>query len=82
MKRIIFFCRDKVHKSDPEVNIFFSSDFRGRIFFSRLIQDFFFVDKNKTIFIHSNRWITSNTNIAKNIKGEFANKLTTPKLIT
>ena len=42
---------------------------------------FIYFDKNKTIFIHSNRYITSDTNIAKNVKGESANKLTAPKLI-
>jgi len=39
-----------------------------------------FFDKNKMIFIYSNREITS-FNTAKNVKDEFANKLTTPKLI-
>ena len=41
----------------------------------------FFYWKNKTIFIHSNWWSTSDTNIAKNVKGGYANKVTTPKLI-
>ena len=36
--------------------------------------------KNKMIFIHSNQEITS-FNIAKNVKDESANKLTTSKLI-
>ena len=39
-----------------------------------------FFDKNKMIFIHSNREITS-FNTAKNVKDESANKLTTSKLI-
>jgi len=45
---------------------------------------FFFFDKNKTIFIHSNwEYIIYNNMfiIVKNVKGESANKLTTPKLI-
>jgi hypothetical protein len=41
----------------------------------------FFFDKNKTLFIHSNWLSTSDTNTAKNVKGESANKLTTLKLI-
>ena len=47
-----------------------------------LVQDasLFFFDKNKMIFIHSNRDITS-FNTAKNVKEESANKLTTSKLI-
>jgi len=40
----------------------------------------FFFYKNKMIFIHSNRDITS-FNTAKNVKNESANKLTTSKLI-
>jgi len=39
-----------------------------------------FFDKNKMIFIHSNREITS-FNTAKNVNDESANKLTTSKLI-
>jgi len=39
-----------------------------------------FFDKNKMIFIHSNREITS-FNTAKNVKDESANILTTSKLI-
>jgi len=37
--------------------------------------------QNKTISIHSNRYSTSDTNIAKNVNSESANKLTAPKLI-
>jgi len=44
------------------------------------ISTFFFYYKNKMIFIHSNREITS-FNTAKNIKDESANKLTASKLI-
>jgi len=40
----------------------------------------FFFNKNKMIFIHSNRDITS-FNTAKNVKDESANKLTASKLI-
>jgi len=40
----------------------------------------FFVDKNKTIFIHSNRWITS-FKTAKNVKDQSANKLIASKLL-
>jgi len=40
----------------------------------------FFFEKNKMIFIHSNRDITS-FNTAKNVKDESANKLTSSKLI-
>ena len=40
----------------------------------------FFFYKNKMIFIHSNREITS-FNTAKNVKDESVNKLTTSKLI-
>jgi len=42
--------------------------------------NFIYIDKNKTIFIHLNRWITS-FNTVKNVKDEYANKLTTSKLI-
>ena len=45
-----------------------------------IFQFCFFFDKNKMIFIHSNREITS-FNTAKNVKDEIANKLTTSKLI-
>jgi len=48
-------------------------------FFIDIIYSFFF-DKNKMIFIHSNREITS-FNTAKNVQDESANKLTTSKLI-
>jgi hypothetical protein len=41
---------------------------------------FIFFYKNKTIFIHSNRWITL-FNTAKNVKDESANKLTASELI-
>jgi len=41
---------------------------------------YFIFDKNKMIFIHSNRDITS-FKTAKNVKDESANKLTTSKLI-
>jgi len=40
----------------------------------------YFFDKNKMIFIHSNREITS-FNTAKNVKDESAYKLTASKLI-
>ena len=40
----------------------------------------FFFDKIKTMFIHSNRWITS-FSTAKNVKDESVNKLTASKLI-
>jgi len=46
--------------------------------FYSYFHDFF--DKNKMIFIHSNREITS-FNTTKNVKDESANKLTTSKLI-
>jgi len=42
---------------------------------------FFIKKKNKMIFFHSNREITS-FNTAKNVKDESANKLTSSKLIT
>jgi len=40
----------------------------------------YFFDKNKMLFIHSNREIRS-FNTAKNVRDESANKLTTSKLI-
>ena len=47
-----------------------------------VIRDFFiFFYKNKMIFIHSNREITS-FNTVENVNDEYANKLTTSKLIS